>query len=195
MSLILKPAPEHGRAIVARAVRDLWSADAGAGAAGGAALNLSEPIPLYRLGLDQVSAEGVSGAEPVGWRYLLEAGSGSAAVADLGQRAGDEARFASLSRGDSARRLMDAAALAATIADGKPTPYEIRILDVPALHVSAIWLSGKPDIFIPYLDIKRLRGGDVEVDDDFVRRLDARAKSMRDALTGMAPRPAAESGG
>ncbi|MGY2053032.1 hypothetical protein [Methylobacterium sp. JK268] len=195
MTLILRPAPPKGRATVTRALRDLWTRDPGGDAVGGTPINLAEPIPVYRLGLDQIDDVGcLKQAAPVGWRYLLEAGRAHVAVADVGERDG-ETRFASLSRGDEAQRLMEAAELAASLAEASPEDYEIRILDVPALHASAVWLSGARDVFIPYLDVKRRRGATIEVADDFLATLVARAEVMRDTLARLAPGPSLQMGG
>ncbi|ACL55711.1 hypothetical protein [Methylobacterium nodulans] len=195
MSLVLKSAPATGRAVVRRALRDLWDQGPTADAAGGAAINLAEPIPLYRLGLNQIDATGgLTQAQHVGWRYLLETAGGDTAVADVGEVGGGETRFASLARGENARRLIEAATLAESVAQQKPEEYEVRILDVPALHVSAIWLAGENNIFIPYLDMKRLRGAKVDVADDFLNTLASRAQTLTKALSQMDQRPDFRSG-
>ena len=183
MSIVQKRnPPPAGQSIVTNALRDLWQPDPHE-ALGGAAINLSQPLPVYSLQLADIDkADSINKAKSVGWRYLMEK-AGGAAYADLVESSAGEPAFASLSRNRNAERLNQAAHLAEKVADGGPT-YEARILDVPALHISAIWLLGLDSKFIPYIDPERLRAPDAEisVDHEFLDRLTRRAKELRQLL-------------
>ncbi|AWN45560.1 hypothetical protein DK419_03845 [Methylobacterium terrae] len=179
MAIQLMKSPDEGRRVVGRALEDLWPETGAASALGGARMDMSDPLPLYQLRLDKITGpHSIDEAEQVGWRYLIEKG-GSAAFADVGQTAGGTMRFASLSRNDNARRLLAAAHLAETVAIQADEKYDIRVLDVPALRTSAVWLAGSHDLFIPYIDNKRLRGHLIQVEDDFRDHLVEQAERAR----------------
>jgi hypothetical protein len=181
MGIVLKKGPDNGQSEIGKALSDLRGRDAGPEALlGGAAISLSAPLPVYRLGLDEIEAQAsLSRAEHVGWRYLIEGSGQGAAFADVNETEGDP-RFASFSQNENADRLIAAANLAQEVAQGLPETYEARILDVPALYTSAIWLSGAEDIFIPYVDMRRLRGKAVQVEPTFLSNLVTRAQHARE---------------
>ncbi len=163
-------------------MRDLGAARVVAETLGGAAVNIAEPLPVYRLALDDIEGpDMLAKAKPVGWRYLLEE-PGQVAYADLTDGSGGNQAFASLSRNRNAERLNEAAHLAEKVAANLPD-VEARILDVPALHLSAVWLSGSVSAFIPYIDPETL-GGDarVKVDESLVPRMTERAFTLRRQL-------------
>jgi hypothetical protein len=179
MAIQLKRSPDEGRRVVGRALQDLWPDTDATSSLGGARTDMSEPLPLYQLRLDKITGLGsLADAEQVGWRYLIEKG-GSAAFADVGQVSEGPVRFASLSRNSNAPRLMEAAHLAELVANKAGESYDIRILDVPALRTSAVWLAGSHDLFIPYIDSKRLRGQSIRVEDDFMDHLAEQAKRAK----------------
>jgi hypothetical protein len=135
---------------------------------------------VYYLGLDDIQGvDSLGKAKHVGWRYLVE-DSNSVAYADLVENQGGEQAFSSLSRNRNAERLSQAAHVAEKEATGLPD-CEARILDVPALQISSIWLFGPSPRFIPYIDPERLREPDasVSVDPDFLDRLVGRANQLR----------------
>ncbi len=144
--------------------------------AGGAAINLSQPLPVYRLGLDDIDDEHcIDKAVEIGWRYLIEpaGGVGGAGFADVRPAQGGEFKFTSLSQNANADRLLEAAHLAQQIGEGSAAEYEARILDVPAVYISAIWLAAPTPVFIPYIDPAHLGqpGAKVRVQPDFLKDL------------------------
>jgi hypothetical protein len=186
--------PEAGSLAIGRALNDLRGQPERAELLGGAEIDLSQPLPVYRLGLDEVEGhESLDRAKHVGWRYLVEPpGGGSVAYADVKETSGGGSRFASLSQNRNAERLMQAAHLAQQVAEDLPDDCEARVLDVPALYLSAIWLTAARPIFIPYIDAQRLAdpSAKIEVEPDFLNRLLNAARTARQQLNNTPPGPA-----
>jgi hypothetical protein len=178
--------PTAGRNIIGKALRDLWGRPDRRGALGGAVVSLSEPLPLYSLRLDDIDKpESISRAKPIGWRYLVENPQG-VAYADLVAGPDGGEAFASLSRNQNAERLSQAAHLAESVAIGL-SDCEARILDIPALNISAVWLAGAQWKFIPYIDLEKLGKPDakISVDDNFLNRVAERAEQLRRHLSNI----------
>jgi hypothetical protein len=166
MAIVQSRKPPHtATKAIGRALLDLRGRPDHADQFGGAELNLSQPLPVYRLGLEDIEGpESIAKAKHIGWRYLIEpADGGAVAYADVKETGGGDARFTSLSRNRNAERLMEAAQLAEKIAKELPGDCEARILDVPAIYISAIWLTGNKQIFIPYIDGKKLAPAEAPV--------------------------------
>jgi len=51
-----------------------------------------------------------------------------------------------------ASRLAEAAELAAKHYEAGPAAYEARVLEIPSLYMSALWLHGHRDVFFPFLE-------------------------------------------
>ncbi|WP_237479461.1 hypothetical protein [Lichenibacterium dinghuense] len=173
-------APASGPLTIMRALGDL---NPSTDRLGGARIDISAPLGLYRLGLDDIDSEHSFGhALFVGWRYLLEGGGHGVGAADVVPSEGGQARFTSLARNEQADFLLRAAHVAEEIASGLSGDCEARILIVPSLYVSALWLTADPPVFIPFLDpLRPIRTvEDVAVRPDFTRDLLARAKVARD---------------
>jgi hypothetical protein len=176
--------PASGQNIIGKALRDLWGRPDPQDLLGGATINLSRPLPVYSLRLDDIGkSDTISRARPVGWRYLVEK-PGGVAYADLVESPDGAPAFASLSRNRNAERLSQAAHFAESVASGL-SDCEARILDIPPLHISAIWLAGPESKFIPYIDLEKLREPDakISVDEKFLERLTKRAEELRQHLS------------
>ena len=183
MAIVQKQqAPQLGPTVISRALQDLRAPINAEFALGGAQLKISQPLPVYRLGLEHVlRPDLLKRAVHTGWRYLLEGtAGGSVGYADVKEPKGGVAKFSSLSHNKNANRLMEAAHLAQKIAAGLSDDYEARVLDISALYTSAIWLDGRSPIFIPYISPEIARGErGVQVDPAF---LDEVAKKANRAL-------------
>lgn len=171
--------PASGRTAIMRALGDL---NPPAERLGGAQVDISAPLGVYRLGLDELrGADGFGKAALVGWRYILEGDGGGIGAADVVPTEGGQARFTSLARNEQAAFLLQAAHLAEKVAEGLPGDCEARILLVPSLYVSALWLTADPPVFIPFIDashpIRTIE--DVAVRPDFAEDLLARAEEAR----------------
>lgn len=119
------------------------------GMAGGMALtaeavSVSEtPLAVFALPLDALDADDpLASAVPVGWRYLVREGAGFAAADALEAGTAGAPRLAQLGRGALVDALAEAASRADTLADAAGLDGEARILEVAALKVAAIWITG-----------------------------------------------------
>jgi hypothetical protein len=158
MSLIknLTP-PIKGTAVVGSALMDLQASTHNDSLLGGAAVDLSQPLPLFQLRLSDIKKGfDFSAAHLVGWRYLIEntgPNESAYAYADVENAGSGDPKFAGLANNQNATRLMDAVKIAEQVAKNIPTDCEARVLDVPALKFSALWLDcGKNSVFIPFID-------------------------------------------
>ena len=176
----LRQPPESGPATIIRALGDLAPPES---RLGGGRLDISLPFTLYRLGLDDIdNTFNLDRAEFVGWRYILDGGGHRTGTADVAQPEAGQPRFAGLARNEQADFLLQAAHLAERVAESLSDDCEAHILVVPALYVSAVWLTAIPPIFIPFLDASHpIRGvDDVTVRPDFMTNIVERARLARD---------------
>jgi hypothetical protein len=124
-------------------------------------LSHSEAHPVYFVPLDALT-EGrlLKAARQTSWRYLLVKGSEAVAEAELsaGSRGAKGAKprslaFLSLTRGPFASATVDALHAAERLPQVARADYELRLLNVPAVYLVALWLHGaKDDILIPMGD-------------------------------------------
>jgi hypothetical protein len=183
----LRKPPQSAFDTIAEAWNDLRHVTTDDEMLGGAAISLSQPLPVYGLGLDAIEDEkSVNSATLSGWRYLIVQASGHAlAYADLKATDNPQNLFTSLSQNRNADRLMKAARLAEDIADKLAGDCEARILEVPALNTAAFWLHGANPVFIPYIDPEHIKKSDssIGVDPEFLPKLVARARKVRNSFT------------
>ena len=171
--------PPSGRMTVVQALGDL--APRG-GALGGGAIDISRPLPVFRLGLDDLTEpDALDRAEFVAWRYLIEGGGLGAGMADVGEAPGGDAVFGSLARNEQADFLLEATHLAQAVADRSAQDCDVRLLQVPSLYATALWLTTDPPVFIPILDVDHpiRSAAQVKVEPHFLPRLVARAHDRR----------------
>jgi hypothetical protein len=151
----------------------------------------SKPLPVYVIGLeDAARGEIPEAAAMVGWRYLI-VGPTSVATADIDMPgSGGEPAFNKLSEGANAERLSDALGVADANFGRSGAGYEARLLELPALNIGAVWLSGaQGDVFIPYLDEARLGGRAPAIEADFKTAVQAAAKKQVELLGRTLERP------
>jgi hypothetical protein len=187
MSLVrnLSP-PARGTAVVGTALGDLQGSAQNDSLLGGGAVDLSQPLPLFQLWLSDIkNGFDFSAAHLVGWRYLIEStGSNDYAYADVQDSSSGEPKFAGLANNKNATRLMDAVRIAEQVAKSIPSDCEARVLDVPALKFSALWLDcGQDSMFIPFIDRTLSGGGSVgpETSQQISKRLLVEADAVRAA--------------
>lgn len=152
MAITLPPPPANALAVLTDAVSDLHGADPRV--IGGPRVRAApHPFPLYQLRLSGIRRgnDPLKSARQIGWRYLIEQ-SRSPSVADLYVTSGDDTlEFGQLARGSPVERLVSRAHQAESLGGGpalSAPDYEARILDVPALHISALWLEGAAPLFL-----------------------------------------------
>jgi hypothetical protein len=112
------------------------------------------PTPVYVLGLDSlINGRGLADARLVGWRYIIDKGTGATVAAEVGYDHGTaQHAFSSLNQGsfvDDTPVQVSAAQRAPEVASGD---YELRLLRIPALYLVALWLkdrNGTEDRLVP----------------------------------------------
>lgn len=131
MGLTLAPAPDGGLEMLATAL----------GHGGGEA---SAPVPVFELPLGALEGEApLARATRVAWRYAVHNG-GAAATVDLGETEDRRLRLNRIAGAAAAADLLTAARRAqARFADAGD--FEVRILQLPGLHLDALWLAGASD--------------------------------------------------
>jgi hypothetical protein len=91
------------------------------------------PLPVYLLGCDEaLRADPLSAAKLIDWKYPI-AGGDSAGLAAF-PTAPDGLKFAGISHGPLAGRLLDAAVLAENHLKSLAEEFEPRLLEIPALR-------------------------------------------------------------
>ena len=117
-------------------------------------LALAQPHQIFSLGLTDLAAgKGLDAATPTGWRYLVQSGDNALASAETAVTpAGPEHVFSAFNSG----RLVASTVEAIRTAQGLPQmvqgSFELRLLRVPALYFSALWMhgaQGTDDVLIP----------------------------------------------
>jgi len=115
-------------------------------------VSVSPPIQLFRLTLSDLDGpEPVHRAKPAGWRYLISRpragrrGPTPFAVADLTNDANRGLELTSLHRHKAAEALAAASKIAETAVKVGHGRWEVRTLEVPAIHLTALWLMGEGD--------------------------------------------------
>jgi hypothetical protein len=156
MGITRPDGPSGGMAVISRVLPTLLTRElTGAAIAGGAPpkIRATQPMQLFMLQADDISGpDFVKNARPAGWRYLIF-DDGPIAVADVTSDAKlERPRFGSLIRGPMASRLAEAAELAAKHYEAAPAAYEARVLEIPSLYISALWLHGHRDVLFPFLE-------------------------------------------
>lgn len=123
-------------------------------AADPAGLSLTQPHQVFTLGADDlVAGRGLEAAKPSRWRYLVRSGDRVIAAASaLATGPGDAHDFSHISEGPFVASTADALALLANDPRMASGTFELRLLQVPALHTMAVWLhpaSGDGDLLVP----------------------------------------------
>ena len=174
MAITIPQGPPDGLAIVGHAVTHLMTRGPHAlGPIGGAAApQASQPIQLFMLKLsDIIGNDFFNNAVFIGWRYLI-IDAGPIAVADVRESgSGAPPRFDSLIRGTIAERFEQAVDLAAQRYGAEPGTFEMRVLEIPSLYITALWLHGTREIFIPFLEGATKDTLVVREDPSFIQRV------------------------
>lgn len=184
MGITLPPPPDIAMAILTEGVTDLQSADPTRAIGGAAPRAAPHPFPLYRLKLASIrqGADPLRGATRIGWRYLVERDD-TPAVADLHERSDTGALdFGQMATGPLADQLVAGANRAEALFGeqrGAEQEYEARILEVPSLHIIALWLESENPLFLVLLPEG---SGDPLNAADFRAMLDAAATDLRQAI-------------
>lgn len=111
---------------------------------------LSLPHVVYSLGLDEITDQDpLDAARPTMVRFLVGDGEGYPASAEIPfATRGEEHQAPNITTGPLAAETASLVRHAEGIGD-PDEPFEVRLLRVPALHVTALWLhssAGAPDL-------------------------------------------------
>jgi hypothetical protein len=143
--------PPDGPNRVGNAVASLYSAGRppGMGEAGGEAVDVSSPIPIYGLEAphkDSTPATLLTRVHRIGWRYLVSLGP-TTSVADIKRE--DNAAPELIRSSALVDRIINASAYAEKAIDNDAS-YHLRLLDLSVIGQVVLWLvsdSKKPDRF------------------------------------------------
>jgi hypothetical protein len=151
--------PDDGAGRVARTVSAFSAVTRGPGVleAGGDAIRVSEPIPIYGIGAPERNSAPdnlLDRVHRIGWRYLVFEGN-EMHVADIKP---DRSERPELLRSPKlVQQILETGKLAEAAA--KDAPYSIRLLDLSILGQSVLWLAGKggnePDRFFALSPVAR----------------------------------------
>ncbi|MCY2964280.1 MAG: hypothetical protein NT069_11710, partial [Planctomycetota bacterium] len=140
MPLITKKPPKTVGTLAKAAVRDAFSPSTLGGRANAsvtATPTLSEPHPVYNLGLDEVvkgDKANLKAARQTGWRYLVVHGTDVVAATEVHQSsARGVATFSNISEGSFAEGSGAAIAAAKDLPGLEAHDFELRLLRIPAL--------------------------------------------------------------
>jgi hypothetical protein len=138
MPIVSQLQPKNAREIVHMALgQRLHRAEHAASLRG--APRTGAALPVYRIAKANISDRTLlSRAKKIGWRYPLVGGECPGLVHLVTVRGGFE--FGGITEGIFAQRLLDAALLAEHALSKHKKKFQPRLLDIPALHVHALWL-------------------------------------------------------
>lgn len=113
-----------------------------------AELELTRPLQVYTLGLDDLrAARTLDAAVPAAWRYLVQHGTETVGLAETVPEPDGAHTFAQMNYGPFAAGTADAF----QAAEDTGTDADVRLLHIPALHLIALWLhrEGADDSLVP----------------------------------------------
>ena len=157
--------------------------------------DIALPHEVYAMGLDDVVGGDLKKARRTGWRYLVLQGDRAVAAAVVDAPEGKaRMQFSHVNSGPFVEETVNAVAQAEGLEAVARGDYEVRLLNIPALYVMALWLHGeRDDLLLPMpptnesLDAKKVYAAA-----DLLKRLKrpAQARSAFDDT----PRPGAKAG-
>jgi hypothetical protein len=138
----------------------------GTGAKARSEPEIQDQLPVFTVGLQSLLLPGgLSRTKRSSWRYLIRAGRGPARALDIADTpdAVEAATLRQWRHGDSVQRLRKHVQACEKHPKLKGRTYAVRLLRIPALHFSALWLKAtkkRDDIFVPLESLyKPLRVG------------------------------------
>lgn len=118
-------------------------------------LRISEPLPVYMVGLQDVAkSQLLSKAFFTGWRYLASEKKAIATI-DLVENEQHQFVVAGISVGSLVEAFVSTQEYAASLPEFKTGQWEMRLLQVPALYMIMFWLHDFKDfnnILIPMME-------------------------------------------
>jgi hypothetical protein len=115
----------------------------------GARLSLAAPHQVVQLALFDVAGLRLSdSARPVGWRFIVVDESRAVGAVEVREDEGDTAGYV-FSHFNSGQFVNSTVEAFARLEELGREPHDVRLLDVPALYVQALWLHGTADEYMP----------------------------------------------
>jgi hypothetical protein len=115
----------------------------------GAHLSLAAPHQVFHLALfDVVGLRLSDHARPVGWRFIVVDKSRAVGAVEVREDDGDAAGYV-FSHFNSGQFVDSTVEAFARLEELGREPHDIRLLEVPALYVQALWLHGSTDEYMP----------------------------------------------
>ncbi len=137
---------------VAQFLEPQLSALGGSGTESLAGHDLAAPHEVYTLDLDQLGKK-LKGAKSTGWRYFVMSGDHAVAAAEVDRPAKgttEAPTFSNLNMGGFVASSLAALKTAEELPMVQREDFQFRLLQIPALHVMALWLHGKThDLLLP----------------------------------------------
>jgi hypothetical protein len=154
----------------------------GVASLGGAEPSLSHQV--YSLGLDELRrGGGLQNARLVSWRYFVPSASTAVTSAEVNVDASGGHSFAELNSGPFSKNTRLAVETLMNDPRVAAQTYDLRLLRIPALYVTAIWLksqSPEQDYVVPVAPtISILKAGDLYRVPEFENRLRTAAREKR----------------
>jgi hypothetical protein len=102
---------------------------------------------VYTLRLDDATRGHVTTyAQPVGWRFILTNEAEALAAVEVSERGESDFVFSQVNYGRFVDSTVEGVRRFEAANEG---PHELRLLDIPALYLLALWLHGDKDRFMP----------------------------------------------
>jgi hypothetical protein len=159
MAILYPNVPGDGAAVISQALAPLSRQPgtiaskvvAGADDDGSIHFDFSAPHPVFIADLEDVARGSLlKGARPDGWRYLLMRDEQVVGSATVDWDEADGFSFSHVTQGPYVDSTREAIERAERLPEVRSEDFELRLLDVPALRVRALWLAGKQrDLLIP----------------------------------------------
>lgn len=141
------------------------------------------PLPVYLINRDEaLFPDPLSAAKLIGWKYPIVGGD-SAGLAFL-LITPDGLKFAGISHGPLPNRLLDAAVLADNHLESLAEEFEPRLLEIPALHIHALWLfcAERENVFISLMDGQPPASSALQIENSIRSRISQRLKDQASTL-------------
>lgn len=153
MPLRLPAPPQQGEGIIlealSSAVNQPTATAAAVAEAGPENLTTAAPHQVYSVGLRDL-AEGrlLAAAQLRGWRYIVLKDERPLSSAEL-SGGGEALSFSNFNHGPFVASTVEGVGRAEALDIVREEDFELRVLEVPALYVVALWLHGPRDLIIP----------------------------------------------
>jgi hypothetical protein len=111
--------------------------------------NLAAPHQVFQLALSDAGRMRLSSnVRPVGWRFIVVDDSRALGAVEVREREDDPAGYV-FSHFNSGPFVGSTVEALARLEEMDLEPHDLRLLDVPALYVQALWLHGDRDQYMP----------------------------------------------